>query len=266
MTGRRDADPGMPDGGALLSVGLHGATPHDTIVALAPRLEQLGFHALWLNDVPGGDSLAGLRVAADVTSRLRLGSGVIPLDRRPASGLDVSALPADRLTLGIGAGRGGHPLSRVRDAIDDLSSRTTARIYVGALGPKMRRLGAEKADGVLLNWLPPAEAEQAMADLHRDAHDRTVSGAIYVRTIVDAGALPTLKSEASTYESFPSYAANFARLGVTAMQATIRGREDLAPYLRAVDEVVLRAITPDATRAQLEDFVETVARWRGQLA
>lgn len=255
----------QPEGEALLSIGLHGGTAHDTIAALAPRLQQLGFHALWLNDVPGGDSLAGLKIAAGVTSSLRLGSGVIPLDRRPASTLDVSALPADRLTLGIGAGRGEHPIARVRNAIDELSSRSTAQIYVGALGPKMRRLAAEKADGVLLNWLPPADAEQAMAELHRDAHGRAVSGALYVRTIADASALPTLESEAAAYESYPSYAANFARLGVTAMQATIRGRDDLVPYLRAVDEVVLRAITPDASRAQLEHFIETVAGWREQL-
>lgn len=121
----------------------------------------------------------------------------------------------------------------------------------------MRRLASDQADSVLLKWLSPAEAEQAMTEMHCDAAGRPVSGVIYVRTMVDAEALPTLESEAATYESYQSYAANFARLGVTAMQATIRGREDLAPYLRAVDEVALRAITPDATHAQLENFIET---------
>ncbi|HEX6956233.1 MAG TPA: LLM class flavin-dependent oxidoreductase, partial [Agromyces sp.] len=68
---------------AAVSLGLPGTTDRETLRALAPRLERLGFHALWLNDVPGGDSLAGLRAAGEVTDRLRLATGVIPLDRRP---------------------------------------------------------------------------------------------------------------------------------------------------------------------------------------
>ena len=70
-----------------VSIGLPGATPHELVSALAPRIEQLGLRGLWLNDTPGGDSLAGLRAAAAATSVLRLGTGVIPLDRRSARGI-----------------------------------------------------------------------------------------------------------------------------------------------------------------------------------
>lgn len=266
---------------AVVSIGLPGATSHEIVRALAPRIERLGFHALWLNDTPqplgrqaaaplagtggrgptGGDSLEGLRVAAAETTTLALGTGVIPLDRRPASSLDLGGLPIDRLTLGIGSGGQEGAVARVLDAIDELSEATDARIVVGALGPRMRRLAAEQTDGVLLNWLTPSTAEDAMADLHRDAHGREVVGSLYVRTIADAGALPTLEAEAGRYESYPAYAANFERLGIRGIDATIQNEGDLAAYLPIVDEVVLRAITPDGTLRQLETFVDTTAGW-----
>ena len=140
---------------ADLSIGLTGTTDADTIRALAPRIERLGFSALWLNDVPGGDSLEGLRIAAAATGTLRLATGVIPLDRRPADSLDLAGLPVDRTTIGIGSGGAPHPLALVRDGIATLREATEAAIVVGALGPRMRRLAAEQADGVLYNWLTP---------------------------------------------------------------------------------------------------------------
>lgn len=246
---------------ALVSVGLPGITSHDIVRALAPRIERLGFHALWLNDNPGGDSLEGLRVAATGTSTLALGTGVIPLDRRPASSLDLSGLPNDRLTIGVGSGGQDGAVARVLDAVDELSTATDARIVVGALGPRMRRLAAEQTDGVLLNWLTPSTAADAMADLHRDAHDRDVVGSLYVRTITEPDALPTLEAEAGRYESYPSYAANFERLGIRAIDTTITSPDDLAAYLPVVDEVVLRAITPTGALQELEAFVDTAAGW-----
>ena len=53
---------------AALSIGIIGTTGEDVVRALAPRIERLGFSALWINDVPGGDSLDGLRVAAATPS------------------------------------------------------------------------------------------------------------------------------------------------------------------------------------------------------
>lgn len=246
---------------APVSIGIMGVTPPETVAALAPRVERLGFHTLWLNDNPGGDSLAGLRLAAEGTTTLRLGSGVIPLDRRPADSLDLAGLPADRLILGVGSGGPENALARVRDALDSLGQRTTAKLVVGALGPKMRRLAAEHSDGFVLNWLTPQAARDAVGQLHADAGDREVLGALYVRTIVDPAVLPALEREAARYTRNPSYAANFKRLGIDPMECTIQSAADLPAYREAVDEVVLRVITDGATRPELEDFVERAAAW-----
>lgn len=252
---------------AAVSIGLPGTTDHETLRALAPRLERLGFHALWLNDVPGGDSLAGLRAAAAVTDRLGLATGVIPLDRRPVATLDLAGIPAARTTIGIGSGGARHPLAVVADGIAELRGRTDAAIAVGALGPRMRRLAARHADAVVLNWLTPAAAARAMDDLRRDAGDRAgaVRGVLYVRTIVDGAARAALQREADRYGSFASYAANFARLGVQPIDATIDRGATLAAY-DVVDEVVLRAITEHGTLAELERFADDAAHWRSALA
>jgi len=244
-----------------VSIGITSLTPLDTVRALAPRIERLGFHALWINDLPGGDSLDGLRTAAAVTGRIGLATGVIPLDRRPAESLDLDGIPAERLALGIGSGRAAKPLGLVEEGLAALRDATLAQLIVGALGPRMRRLAAEHGDGALFNWLTPAAAAATTDELHEAAKGREVRGILYTRTTVDAAARPVLEREAASYESFPAYAANFARLGFGAMEATIGDAAAVAAYDGAPDELVLRAITPSNSLDELERFVETTAVW-----
>ena len=249
---------------AAVSIGLMGTTDARDIRLLASRIERLGFSALWLNDVPGGDSLAGLRAAGAVTESLRLATGVIPLDRRPAASLDLDGLPADRTTIGIGSGGAAHPLALVRDGVATLREATDAAVIVGALGPRMRRLAAQDADGALFNWLTPQAAADAASELHAEA-DAAGAGVaravLYVRTIAEADARPVLELEAERYEGVASYAANFARLGIRAIDATVDDAAGLAAF-DVVDEVVLRAITPTSSLAEFERFVEETASWQ----
>ncbi|HEU0183480.1 MAG TPA: LLM class flavin-dependent oxidoreductase, partial [Agromyces mariniharenae] len=190
-----------------------------------------------------------------------LATGVIPLDRRPVDTLDLRGLPADRTVLGIGSGGARHPLALVRDGIAALRQATDAAVVVGALGPRMRRLAAEQADGVLLNWLTPDVAADATAELRRDAGARTARSILYVRTIAEEAARPALEAEARRYETVPSYAANFERAGIRAIDATVDDAARLGAF-DVVDEVVLRAITPTGSLAELERFAEATARWR----
>ena len=254
-----------------VSIGIIGTTPADVVRALAPRIERLGFRALWINDVPGGDSLDGLRVAASATDRLHLATGVIPLDRRPVDTLDLHGLPAERTALGIGSGRAPHPLALMREGIDALRAETEAAIVLGALGPRMLRLAAERADGVLLNWLTPrgrarrGDRAAGHGGCGGSADARPLRVVLYARTIADAAARPALEREVARYERVPSYAANFARLGIRPADATVTDAAGLAAF-DAVDELVLRAITPTNSLDELERFVEETARWRSDAA
>ncbi|RIX27591.1 LLM class flavin-dependent oxidoreductase [Amnibacterium setariae] len=255
-----------------VSIGVPGAIGEAATRVLAPRVEAAGFAGLWLNDSPQGDSLAGLAAAAEATEHLRLATGVIPVDRRPGPALleDLArtGVPQQRLTLGIGSGqlRTG-ALRAVGEAVDLLRAETGAAIVVGALGPRMRALAAERSDGALLSWLPPqAAAEQAaeLRELGRRAQGEAPRIALYARAIVDEAARPVLEREAAQYAAYPAYAANFTRLGVDALDTVLpRAGGDLAAgvaaYDGAVDELVLRAITPTGSLDDLLAFVDRAA-------
>lgn len=257
-----------------VSIGVPGAIGPEAVRVLAPRVEAAGFTGLWLNDTPQGDAVTGLAAAATVTTHLRLATGVVPIDRRPAPALleDLrrSGVPEERLTLGIGSGqlrRGA--VEAVGEAIRALRDGTAAALVVGALGPRMRRLAAEHADGALLSWLPPEAAFTQAAELRRigsDTQGELPRVALYARTIVDERARPVLEREAAQYASYPAYAANFARLGIDAMDTVLPQDGDLAAgiaaYASAVDEVVLRAITPTGSLDDLLAFVDAAAAQR----
>lgn len=258
-------------GAPLLSLGLAGSVPAEVIRQAAVRAEQAGLHALWLNDTPAGDALAGLATAAEVTTTLRLATGVIPLDRRDAATVaarvDEFGLPHERLVLGVGSGAERRPLRLMADGVAELRSRLDVPIVLGALGPAMRRLGAERADGLLLSWLTPATASAARDEAITDAAaagreaPRVV---LYVRTAVEPAAVAELELEAARYASYPNYAANFARIGHGALDATIRGVDRAAlasgidAYADTVDELVLRAITPDSGADSIRRFIDAV--------
>ena len=248
---------------ALVSIGVAGAIGPETIARIAPAVEAAGFHALWVNDTPHGDALAGLAAAARVTATLTLATGVVPVDRRPAAEIVRAArhLPHDRLVLGIGSGtaRSG-ALARVRDAVADLREHTSAQVLVGALGPKMRALAARDADGPLLSWLTPAAARVQAAEAHRESARAHV--ALYVRAAIDPAATPRLEEETERYAGYPNYAANFARLGIEAADTVLaptRFSAGLHDYRDAVDEVVLRAIVPGDDAADYTAFIEQAA-------
>jgi alkanesulfonate monooxygenase SsuD/methylene tetrahydromethanopterin reductase-like flavin-dependent oxidoreductase (luciferase family) len=249
----------------VLSLGLAGSVDHGLLRALGPRLEAAGFHALWLNDTPAGDALAGLAVVAGVTSTLRLATGVLPFDRRPAhqivASIEHHGLPVDRLVVGVGSG-GGSRVGSVARGIAHLQGSLDATIVLGALGPQMRALGARMAEGLLLSWLSPEAAAIAVSDSRRAAEEvgrtypRTM---LYARAAVDPGAREHLEAEAATYAGYPSYAANFARLGLAPADTTI-GPDDVGSrvdsYLAVVDELVLRAISRSGTLDEILRFVE----------
>lgn len=255
---------------ADVSIGVAGALGPEALARLAPVVERCGFRSLWVNDTPGGDSLAALAAAADATSRLTLATGVIPVDRRHpdevVGAVKRLQLPEDRLVLGIGAGaaRNG-ALFLVETAVAELHEGTRAPVLVGALGPKMRRLGAERGDGVLLSWLTPEVAAEQASTARSSAAANGASGcrvALYVRTALDASADDRLAEEAGRYAGYPAYAANFERLGIRAQDTVLDAYtfgDRIGRYRDAVDEVVLRVIAPSDSVDDHIRFVEAAA-------
>lgn len=249
-----------------VSIGVAGALGPELIGRLAPDIEAAGFDGLWVNDTPGADALAALAAAARVTERLRLATGVVPVDRRPVGDIvdavHRSGLPLERTTIGIGSGAArSRALRLVAQAAEALRDLRPAHVAIGALGPRMRRLAAESADELVLNWLTPEIAAQQAAAAHALAPDCRV--VLYIRTALEGAASARLGAEADRYASFPSYAANFTRLGVEVSDTVIDGaralRSRIPEYRSAVDEVVLRAITPDDGIEAYRSFLRTAS-------
>ena len=229
---------------------------------LAPAAERAGFHTFWVNDEAHGDGLAALREAAAVTTSIRLGVGVIPLDRQGPQQIAVRvkelALPVNRLTLGVGSGRPAGGLRRVQDGAAVLRDAIEATLVVAAIGPRMLSLAGEIADGVLLDWPAPTYVEGAAEIVARSAAEvgrplPWIGG--YVFTAVGSPGIAKLRKEAEYYAAIPSYAAHFARMGVGPM-GTVACAEDatalaesLAPFDAVLDETVVRAVVAEETTA-----------------
>ncbi len=154
--------------------------------------ESLGYESVYVTHVAGRESLTVLTVYAQATSRIRVGTGVVPIyTRTPATMAQTAAtideLSGSRLTLGLGVSHrpvveGWHgqtidrPVTEMREyativrailrgeeppagekwrtgfQLGGLDTRPGLPIYIAALSPAMLRLAGEIADGVIL-WL-----------------------------------------------------------------------------------------------------------------
>lgn len=239
-----------------LGFGVVGSLDVDTVREIAKRAEEIGLHSLWFNETPDGDAIERVRVATTVTDRLVVGSGVINVDRTPASAILAAIrrreLDEARIVIGIGASAKPKPLHTVATAIEELRERLSCPIVVGSLGPRMRQLGAEAGNGLLFNWLTPEHAADTTRTMRRQAAEAgnpSVQSATYIRTAMGEAALESLRAEAARYSAIPSYAANFERLEITAMDSAVYGAspEDVAKGVSAfdgtVDHAIVRAIT-----------------------
>ncbi len=176
-----------------LAFELRTSTPDPVLASLAARVESGGYRSVWVNHPPGEDGIGQLAKVAAATTRITLGTAVVPISDVPPDAIlrrvEETGLPPERLRLGIGSGSGAEPLRRMAEAITYLRERTPAEIIVGALGPRMRELGATLANAVLLNTVTPDLARAAAGEIRAQAKaaSRPVPG-VYVNVM--AGLAP----------------------------------------------------------------------------
>lgn len=252
--------------------GVAGALALPSVEVLARAAEDAGYHTFWVNDTPNGDGLAALQAAAAVTSTIRLGVGVIPLDRQPAEVVAQRVieleLPQYRLSLGIGSGQPKGGVDRVRDGSRTLEQALSAQVVVGALGPRMCAVAGEAADGVLLNWIVPDYVAPSVAIVEAAAQKAGRPQPVmmgYVRTVYGPASREVFVREAARYGSYPAYAANFARMGTPAEETGVIGetaadiQAGLAAFTPLLDETVVRAIVGEETDAAYLALLEAAA-------
>lgn len=177
-------------------------TPQGELAALAGmavRAEALGYDSLWLPHGLGRDVLVLLTHLGAATTRLGLGSGVVPvLPRHPVAlaqeALTLGEATGGRFRLGLGVSHGpvmepafgvapDRPVARMREYVAALRAAfrgdgarfegptyrfasllqppgPAPALYLAALSPAMLRLAGEVADGVVLWLCPPAYIAQ----------------------------------------------------------------------------------------------------------
>jgi len=112
-----------------------------TMVSYAKRVEELGFSTLWVPNILGFDAITACAVVGQHTSRIELGTAVVPtFPRHPLAiaqqALTAAAACGDRFTLGIGLSH--QPMI---EGIFGLSYDKPARHmkeYLGVLTPLLR--------------------------------------------------------------------------------------------------------------------------------
>ena len=253
--GQRSMNASTPIGRGLgISAGLEAGRARD----LAVNCERLGYHSLWSNDEPTAAGLETLAQFAGVAPQLELGVGVLPLDRHQpvAIAAEIARLGLDpaKLWVGVGSGQLPAPLHIVQQAVAELRQLLPerTRIVVAAMRPRLCRIGGAIADGVLLNWMLPAQAELARSWVLEGADQAGRSAplvASYVRVALGPSSLQQLRDEESHYRNINQthhrhFEAMNVPLGSVGVAASTRSQvlQGLAPYHSAVDLPIVRLL------------------------
>jgi alkanesulfonate monooxygenase SsuD/methylene tetrahydromethanopterin reductase-like flavin-dependent oxidoreductase (luciferase family) len=244
--------------GLGINAGLGGGLARE----LAVDCERLGYHSLWSNDEPTAAGLETLAQFAAAAPRLELGVGILPLDRHQPVGIatEITRLGLDpaKLWVGIGSGQLRAPLEIMRGAVAELRELLPegTRIVVAAMRPRLCRVGGAIADGVLLNWMLPAQAAMARRWVREGADEASRTPplvASYVRVALGPGSLQRLRAEETHYRSINEahrrhFEAMDVPLGSVGVAASTRTQviEGLAPYDSAVDLPIVRLLVEES--------------------
>ena len=139
---------------------------------------------------------------------------------------------------------------------------TPPQVLLAALRPGMLRLAAAEADGVILNWLSPADVGTALAETKAAPSGFEVAARIFVCPTDDAGYARTVARRLiAAYLTVPAYAAFHRWLGreqtLTPMWSAWAAGDRKAALAAIPDEVVDDLIvhgTPAECRTKVESY------------
>ncbi len=177
-----------------IGLGARGEATVPGLVSRAQELEAAGFHGVWMPTAFGFDALTALAAVAGQTTRVELGTAVVPtFPRHPVvmaqQALTVQSMAGGRFTLGIGLSHKvmmedalgipyEHPAKHMAEYLAVLApllrgeaanfqgetyrvntpmtvSAPPVRLLVAAMGPAMLKLAGRFADGTITSWVGP---------------------------------------------------------------------------------------------------------------
>ncbi|WP_432841516.1 LLM class flavin-dependent oxidoreductase [Dactylosporangium sp. CA-092794] len=259
------------------SLALHEPLTATEIVELAVLAEGLGYDRIWFGEVRGPDPFVCAAAVAMRTRRVELGTSIASYFARSPFSLAVSATSVADLSgrtfrLGIGpGGKGlvenihqrefGKPLEAglaaiqaIRDGLGDGGPRSRVRwqrevdvrVYLAALGPKMRHAAYQHADG----FIAPFETPEYVRAVDKERQEVPSSAEHCVRLLVAVTddvrpARERMRETIRFYLDSPHYRRHFAAQGFASevadyLAASARGER--AGQLAAVSDALVDAM------------------------
>ena len=199
--------------------------------AAVAELEALGYGAVWIPEATGREAVSHAALLLAATRSIGVATGIARVHARSARATALAQrLLADRFPgrflLGLGVSHPhvveqllgqvyGPPLATMRSYLDDMDGVTAparpAPRVLAALGPKMLRLAAERADGAHTYMAPVAHTRWAR-DLLGPAPYLAVAIKAALTSDAAAGSAIARWSVRPTIRA-PAYRANLLRLG-----------------------------------------------------
>jgi F420-dependent oxidoreductase-like protein len=174
-----------------------GGTPLETLLGQIEAAEAAGFQAVWIPNIFGADAMTVCALAGSRTARIEVATAVVPtFSRHPLycaqQALTTQAALGGRFVLGLGPSHKivienmlglsyEHPARHVREYVTvvkglvaggpvkfegetyrvngtlTVAGAAPPPILIGALGPRMRRIAGEIADGTI-TWMTGTRA------------------------------------------------------------------------------------------------------------
>ena len=244
---------------------------------LAAELDELGYGALWLPEAIGRNPMAHAALLGTATRHMAMATGVANVYARDAMAMRAAhetltdAFPG-RFLLGIGVshqpaveglrGQVFHrPLAHMRQYLDTMDTcRYSARPadgrlwrVLGALGPRMLELAAERCDGAHTYNVTVEHTAQAREIL---GPDKLLAVELAVILETDrARAHERARRHIARYTPLPNYANNLLRLGFAEDELAGGGSDRLVDALVAWGDLDRVASMVDAHLAAGADHV-----------
>ena len=177
-----------------IGLGARGETTVPGLISRAQELEASGFHGVWMPTAFGFDAISALAVVASHTTRVEIGTAVVPtFPRHPVvmaqQALTAQSAAGGRFTLGIGLSHKvmmedalgipyEHPAKHMHEYLAVLApllrgepanfqgetyrvntpvtvDAPPVQLLVAAMGPAMLKLAGTFADGTITSWVGP---------------------------------------------------------------------------------------------------------------
>jgi probable F420-dependent oxidoreductase len=255
-----------------LGVWLLRSLPTEQLTTVSRAVEGLGYGTIWISGGKDPGIFDVVETALEATEHITVATGIVNLwAETPESvteawhrleakhpgrlyvGLGISHKPMVEGLLGLEYTK---PLARTREFLDGLDAQPdplpAARRLIGALGPKMLQLSADRTLGAHPYLVTTHNTEQARAEVG-DAVVAVELGVVLDPDVESARA--TAREQIARYFAMPNYTNNWLRSGFTEADLADGGSDALVEALVALGDVDAIAARVAGHRAAGADHV-----------